>query len=208
MEIDETPTHLPTHLPVEVQGGDATPPATANRVLGNFLVGERLKQIPARRKKLLVVLEWLAEGFLPGVLYAEREVNERLLRHHPDFATLRRMLVDYGYLERDHGVYWRPAAAATGEQPAPDQPEGGSAGLEETRPQSNWYAMLFPTHEESARLAVELGKLAELTGGEAYPSIHVTVGYFVGDVAPSDVVELARGLDRPAITVRAPMGAE
>jgi hypothetical protein len=82
-------------------------PIEREKVLASFLVGERLKQIPARRKKLLVVLERLAEGFEPGSRYPEREVNERLTRHHPDFATLRRLLVDYGFLARDHGVYWR-----------------------------------------------------------------------------------------------------
>ena len=82
-------------------------PIDREKVLASFLVGERLKQIPARRKKLLVVLEKLAEGFRPGSRYPEREVNERLTRHHPDFATLRRLLVDYGFLARDHGVYWR-----------------------------------------------------------------------------------------------------
>ncbi len=178
------------------------PPSPGDRVLANFLVGERLKQIPARRKKLLVVLEWLARGFHPGARYAEREVNEQLLRHHPDYATLRRMLVDYGYLERDHGVYWRRGGVAPSGQ-SQHQPEAKSADLETTRPQSTWDAMLFPTLEESAKLAVDLGKLAELTGGTAYPSLHVTVGYFMGEADPYVVVELAHGLDRPAIPVRA-----
>jgi hypothetical protein len=90
-------------------------PVDRDRVLAGFVVGERLMSIPARRKKLLVVLGWLAEDFEPGARYAEREVNDRLLRRHPDFATLRRLLVDYGYMARDHGIYWRtPESARVG----------------------------------------------------------------------------------------------
>lgn len=178
-------------------------PSARDRVLARFVVGDRLKQIPARRKKLLVVLEWLAGSFQPGARYAEPEVNERLLRHHPDFTTLRRLLVDYGYLERDHGVYWRREGAVPGCEPAPEPPGGEVGDLGESRPQSQWYAMLFPALEESAKLAAQLGELAKLTGGTAYANVHVTVGYFVGEADPAVVVELARGLDRPAITIRA-----
>ncbi len=99
--------------------------AARDKVLASFFVGERLKQIPARRKKLLVVLGWLAKRFEPGVRYPEREVNDRLTRHNPDFASIRRLLVDYGFLERDHGVYWRseapdPATADSAHAPVGD----------------------------------------------------------------------------------------
>jgi hypothetical protein len=178
-------------------------------VLASFFVGHRLKQIPARRKKLLVVLRWLAGRFQPGRRYSEREVNELLGSHHPDFATLRRLLVDYGYLDRDHGIYRRTEGVEDGEREALDLPERAklpearTGDLEETRPQSTWYAMLFPTVDESTKLAARLGALATLTGGQVDPSVHVTVGYFVGEADPAAVVGLARGLDRPAITVRA-----
>jgi hypothetical protein len=36
-------------------------------------------------------------------------VNDLLARFHPDFATLRRDLVDFGFLTRDHGIYRRDA---------------------------------------------------------------------------------------------------
>jgi biotin operon repressor len=75
------------------------------RVLRNFFDGERLKQIPAQRKQRVVILQHLVERFDPGRTYAEREVNDILSGVHEDFATLRRELVDYGYLERDHGIY-------------------------------------------------------------------------------------------------------
>ena len=81
------------------------------KVLRDFFDGERLKEIPASRKKREVVLRWLADRFEPGVRYDEPAVNELLGRHHPDFATLRRELIGYRLLARDGGVYWRPAEA-------------------------------------------------------------------------------------------------
>ena len=43
--------------------------------------------------------------FEPGRVYTEPEVNEVLLGVHPDFAYLRRELVNYHYLERAEGRY-------------------------------------------------------------------------------------------------------
>jgi hypothetical protein len=77
------------------------------KVLRTFVIDDRLTQIPAQHKKRLVVLEWLAEKFEPGVRYPERKVNEIIQRHHPDTASLRRYLVDHRFMQREHGVYWR-----------------------------------------------------------------------------------------------------
>lgn len=76
------------------------------KVLRTFFEGERLKEIPINRKKRLAILRWLATRFEPGVRYPEAQVNEVIKRHHPDYATLRRELVDNGFMERDHGVFW------------------------------------------------------------------------------------------------------
>jgi hypothetical protein len=45
-----------------------------------------------------------------GKRYPEAEVNALLQNHHPDCATLRRYLVDDGYLQRNRGIYWRVEA--------------------------------------------------------------------------------------------------
>jgi hypothetical protein len=76
-------------------------------LLGRFFVGERLVELPAQRGKRLVVLERLALEFEPGRRYPEAEVNTLLGRFHPDHATLRRLLVDEGFLDRAGGEYWR-----------------------------------------------------------------------------------------------------
>ena len=77
----------------------------AQRVLRDFFDGDRLRSIPAQRKKRVVVLRRLLEWFESGREYSEREVNEVLGRAHEDIATLRRELVMYGFMTRERGVY-------------------------------------------------------------------------------------------------------
>ena len=77
------------------------------KVLRDFLVGERLKEIPASRKKRDVVLRWLVDRFAVGRRYSEKEVNAILARHHPDVATLRRELIGAKLMARQDNVYWR-----------------------------------------------------------------------------------------------------
>jgi hypothetical protein len=86
-------------------------------VLRRFLHNGRLLSMPAARGKRLVVLDHLAGLFEPGRRYPEPEVNELLGRYHPDYAMLRRYLVDDGFLDRADEpapsgsrsvkVYWR-----------------------------------------------------------------------------------------------------
>jgi DNA-binding transcriptional ArsR family regulator len=81
--------------------------AWSSKVLKNYLLDERLKEIPASRKKRLVILKWLANQFEVGITYPEQDVNQIIKRYHPDCATLRRELVGYNLMQRSHGVYWR-----------------------------------------------------------------------------------------------------
>lgn len=76
-------------------------------VLNNYVKDGRLVIIPASRKKLLVVLRWLARHFEPGQRYAEKEVNAVILQYHEDYATLRRELIGHQFMQRDRGIYWR-----------------------------------------------------------------------------------------------------
>jgi ribosomal protein S18 acetylase RimI-like enzyme len=82
--------------------------ATDERVLANFLgANGRLTTIPSKLSKLLVVLDHLAQEFEPGQTYPEAQVNTMLQRFHPDYAALRRYLVENGFLTREDNVYWR-----------------------------------------------------------------------------------------------------
>jgi hypothetical protein len=76
-------------------------------VLKAFFRGGRLREIPSKGSKRRIVLERVALEFEPGVRYDEREVNAVVGRFFNDHAALRRYLVDEGFLERNHGEYWR-----------------------------------------------------------------------------------------------------
>jgi hypothetical protein len=79
----------------------------SDRILRIFVRDGRLVQIPAVHSKRLVVLDWLAGMFEPGQAYAEKDVNDIISRVHPDYAALRRYLVDDEFLHRRDGFYWR-----------------------------------------------------------------------------------------------------
>lgn len=80
------------------------------KVLNSYLGPDgRLKSVPLQRKKLEVVLRYLARQFELGVRYTEKQVNEIIARFNEDTAGLRRDMVDLGYLKRLSGgrEYWR-----------------------------------------------------------------------------------------------------
>jgi hypothetical protein len=81
--------------------------AQAQASLKNFVDGEKLRTIPARRLKKLVVFDWLAQRFDLGRVYTESEVNAALALAHDDVATLRRGMYDEYFLDRRDGTYWR-----------------------------------------------------------------------------------------------------
>lgn len=68
-----------------------------------------LKEIPAQRKKLEIILRHVVQVFEPGARYTEKQVNEMLKKFHADTATLRRELVGYHLMQRlgGGGEYWR-----------------------------------------------------------------------------------------------------
>ncbi|GGQ07642.1 DUF2087 domain-containing protein [Streptosporangium pseudovulgare] len=85
----------------------AEPSSPEEKVLRSFLVDGRLRAIPTKRDKQLIVLDYIAQVFEPGVRYPEKEVDVALRAFHDDFAALRRYLVDEGMLTRENNVYWR-----------------------------------------------------------------------------------------------------
>jgi hypothetical protein len=77
------------------------------RILRRYFRGGRLTQIPSQLSRRRVVLDRLAQEFDVGSRYSERQVNAILRRFHQDVASLRRFLVDEGFLDRAAGDYWR-----------------------------------------------------------------------------------------------------
>ena len=83
------------------------------KVLKAFVANGRLLDIPARRKKRLVVLTWLVQQLDPTQQYHELELNEWLKQFHEDCASLRRYMVEEQLLIRERNTYWRPAFVQT-----------------------------------------------------------------------------------------------
>jgi hypothetical protein len=84
-------------------------PENSARVLRSFIRDGRLVSIPTANAKRRIVLDYLVQEFEPGRRYRERTVNTMLARWHEDVASLRRYLVEEGFLEREGGGgdYWR-----------------------------------------------------------------------------------------------------
>lgn len=79
------------------------------KVLRDYTFNEKLTQIPAKDAKWIIILRWIASKFEIDVRYTEREINAVILEIHPDYATIRRNMIAYGFMERERGgvYYWR-----------------------------------------------------------------------------------------------------
>lgn len=68
----------------------------------------RLAEFPVREKRKIIVLKHLAKRFEAGKRYTEKEVNEILKRAYDDYVTLRRYMIEYGFMDRqkDGSSYW------------------------------------------------------------------------------------------------------
>lgn len=87
---------------------DPTAEAFRAKTVRTFMSDGRLVSIPSKRKALVVILLEILRVFETDRIYREKDVNSILEAFHPDFARLRRELIDYRYLSRDAhtGQYW------------------------------------------------------------------------------------------------------
>ncbi|GAX88780.1 metalloregulator ArsR/SmtB family transcription factor [Effusibacillus lacus] len=77
-----------------------------SEVVRNFFTPDgKLKQIPAQRKKRLMVLEHLVRGLERNRKYTEQEINDYIKQFHGDYATIRREFIINHYMYRDNGIY-------------------------------------------------------------------------------------------------------
>jgi len=79
-----------------------------------FVRDGRLIALPRRLALLEAACAFLADRFERDRLYDEGEVNAILADDAPDPATLRRMLVDHGFMGRRANVYWRERPIPSG----------------------------------------------------------------------------------------------
>ena len=59
-----------------------------------------LSQFPSKEKKKIILLREIMKNFKLNREYREEEVNKILERIYSDYATIRRALIEYGFLER------------------------------------------------------------------------------------------------------------
>lgn len=69
----------------------------------------RLKQLPSKEKRKIIVLQQLSQLFDFQKNYSERAVNDLLKMKVDDYVTVRRYLIEYGFFRRtkDGATYWR-----------------------------------------------------------------------------------------------------
>jgi len=107
-EINTKPTN-PTETKNDETWIDALDWDEADKkVLREYVVNEKLTQFPSKTKKWLVILRWIVTKFEPDAHYTEKEVNAIISPINSDYASIRRDLVDYGYMRRQRGGgdYW------------------------------------------------------------------------------------------------------
>jgi hypothetical protein len=76
------------------------------KVIENFFTKDgKLKNIPAQRKKKLMVFEYMVRGLKAGKKYPERELNEYITKFHDDYATIRREFIINHYMYRENAIY-------------------------------------------------------------------------------------------------------
>ncbi|EOT46514.1 MULTISPECIES: DUF2087 domain-containing protein [Enterococcus] len=69
--------------------------------IDRFFKEGKLLTIPRKTKDKELIFDYLSTQFSEEKSYTEKEVNEILKAFYPDYAILRRFLVDHHYLIRD-----------------------------------------------------------------------------------------------------------
>lgn len=67
-----------------------------------------LKEFPSKEKRKILVLKYIMKNFTSDRKYTETQINRVLKRIYGDFVTIRRSLIEYGFMDRkvDCSLYW------------------------------------------------------------------------------------------------------
>lgn len=89
----------------------ATTEEEKQKVLSTYFkkgIDGSLDTFPSKEKRKLIVLQSILKRFEPSRVYTEKEINEILKTIYSDFATIRRSLIEYGFMDRskDCAEYW------------------------------------------------------------------------------------------------------
>ena len=74
-----------------------------------YFDGDKLISFPIKQKRKIIVLQEIIKHFNNNQKYTETEVNEILKAIYFDYVTIRRYLIEYGFLDRtsDGREYWK-----------------------------------------------------------------------------------------------------
>jgi len=87
---------------------DADIEAYDRKVIRDFMTPDgRFKTIPSQEKKMLAVVRHILQSFEIDRRYTEKEVNEIIKQYNEDFASIRRYFIEYRFMTRENGIYWR-----------------------------------------------------------------------------------------------------
>lgn len=76
--------------------------------LRRFMKDGKLQAMPVQPKRQQYILAEVARAFEPGIRYTERQVDAILKQiYEYDHCSLRRSLVDFKFLNRAEGIYWK-----------------------------------------------------------------------------------------------------
>jgi len=147
--LKEKNKHEPTYL---------TPPKTAKMVDDRYNVTQQdsdkllkaffpegtegpLKTFSIKEKHKLVVLQEIAKRFQGAQTYTEKEINQILKLVYHDFATLRRYLIEYGFLDRtpDGSQYWLRNDSVNKEETTMDRKQELKRQYKETKIEAGVY---------------------------------------------------------------------
>lgn len=86
-------------------------PDEEEKILGSVFISLSppvLRVFPPKEKKKLVILRKIVQEFEPDKKYSEQEINGILKAIFDDYVTLRRYLIEYGFLDRTRNgrEYW------------------------------------------------------------------------------------------------------
>lgn len=113
-----------------------------------------LKTFSLKEKHKFIVLREVIKRFLPNQIYTEKEVNLVLSNVYDDFVTLRRYLIEFGFLERtpDGSKYWQRISSERSEEGTMDRREALKQQYKETKIDAGIYQI---KNTKNQRLLIE-----------------------------------------------------
>jgi len=98
----------PAKPPQAPQDHFKTSAAERQKLVAKHMSDGRLKVFPLKEKVRLALVEHISALFEPGKIYTEKQVDTLLKGVADDHTKVRRLLIDYGYLNRkpDGSQYW------------------------------------------------------------------------------------------------------